>query len=248
MNIVTVLVSIISLLPLSCFGSSGLYYPNAMNSNILYVSLLFLSSCIFLYLRSALKTKVAEIYFWIHFCIVTWSALMYMNLIFDTVIKPYTWYADWIISTPLIMLALGLTAMYPLQKINYALLFGLLSTQVMIIATGYLAHICPTDTGKLTFFIVGNVLMLLLFYLVAGPLRAISAQTPAMKQKFSNLTVLLLIFWISYPVAWIIGTPGYGLISPFATNVLFVVLPILCKPVFGLLDIYLLKQVYEESL
>lgn len=214
--------------------------------NSIYVILLFSSSFLFLYLRSIWNKKVADIFFWIHFCIATWSALMYMNLIFDTPLKQYTWYCDWIISTPLIMLALGLTAMYPLEKVNKSILFALLSSQFMIIATGYLAEICPTLNGKLTFFMVGNLIMALLFYIVAGPLRKIAAENAHMKNKFSRLILLLLIFWTSYPLAWIIGTPGYGIISPFATNILFVILPILCKPVFGIVDLYLLKRAYEE--
>jgi len=215
--------------------------------NSIYVFILFSSALFFLYLRVAWKKYVPEIFFWTHFTIVSWSALMYLNLVFDTPIKPFVWYADWILSTPLIMLALAMTAMYPLSKINRPVIFALIANQAMIIITGVFAQIAPTQVGMLTFFGIGNVFMLIVFYLVWYPLMAIARENKNVYTKYRRLVMLLVFFWISYPVVWIIGTPGLAYISPFMTNLLFVVLPILCKPVFGLIDLYLLKSMYSEN-
>jgi bacteriorhodopsin len=214
--------------------------------NLVYVILLALSGIGFLILRNAWRNRVPEIFFWIHFFIVIWSSMMYLNLVFQTPVAPYAYYADWIISTPLIMLALGLTAMYPFIKINYSLLFAIMMTQAMIIATGFLAQLSGRDTAMLSFFTAGNALMLLIFYLVFGPLMECARSNKKLAYKYKNLALLLVLFWISYPLVWIIGTPGYALISPYATNVLFIVLPILCKPVFGIIDLYLLKSLDTE--
>lgn len=214
--------------------------------NLFYIIFLFSSALYFLYLRSQWQKKVPQIFFWVHFFIVSWSALMYCNILFDTVLKPYVWYCDWIVSTPLIMLALALTAMYPLTKIDLPIIFAIMSTQAIVITTGFLAHISPTKPGLLTFFGIGNIFMLLVFYLVYGPLMNIASENKLLLQKYQKLAILLIIFWISYPVAWIIGTPGLAILSPFATNVLFVILPILCKPIFGIVDLFLLKSVQEN--
>lgn len=221
-------------------------YINSFSLNLFYVMTLFFSASYFLYLRSIWKKAVPEIFFWLHFFIVSWSALMYCNLLFDTPLKPFVWYCDWIISTPLIMLAIALTAMYPLKHVNIPLIFGIMSTQVIIISTGYLAQIAPTKIGLLSFFMIGNFFMFLIFYLVYGPLMEIAKTNKLLFSKYRSLAGLLIIFWISYPAVWIIGTPGFGLISPFATNVLFVVLPILCKPVFGIIDLFLLRSIPQE--
>lgn len=217
-------------------------FCTSMEVNTLYVIVLSLSGLGFLYLRSLWKKSIPEIFFWIHFFIVSWSALMYLNLLYSTPLAPFAYYADWIVSTPLIMLALGLTAMYPLKKIEWSLLFPLMATQCMVIATGFLAQITTTEEAMLTFFAVGNGLMLIIFYLIFGPLLDIARKNKLLFSKYKNLSLLLVAFWISYPIAWIIGTPGYGLISPYQTSLLFVILPILCKPVFGYIDLLLLNS------
>ncbi len=219
---------------------------NSFSLNLFYITTLFSSAFYFLYLRSIWKQRVPEIFFWLHFFIVSWSALMYCNLLFDTPLKPFAWYCDWIISTPLIMLAIALTAMYPLKHLNISLIFAIMSTQVIIILTGYLAQIAPTSIGLISFFIIGNVFMLLIFYLIYGPLMQIAKTNKLLYTKYRALAMLLMIFWISYPTIWIIGTPGFGLFSDFTTNVFFVILPILCKPVFGIIDLFLLKSIPQE--
>lgn len=214
--------------------------------NAMYVIVLSLSALLFLYLRSSWSKKVPEIFFWTHFIIVTWSALMYLNLVFTTVLAPYTYYADWIVSTPLIMLALGLTAMYPLKKIDWNLLYPLMFVQGMIVVTGVLAQVSPSQNGMLCFFGFGNMLMLIIFYLVFGPLMQVASSNKKLANKYKKLAILLVAFWVSYPLLWIIGTPGYGIISAELSSLMFVILPILCKPVFGLIDLYLLKSLAEQ--
>ena len=215
--------------------------------NALYVIVLALSALLFLYLRTLWSKKVPEIFFWTHFTIVSWSALMYLNLVFDSPVSPFTYYADWIVSTPLIMLALGLTAMYPLQKIEWSLLFPLMMAQAMVVVTGLLAQISHSQTSMLYFFCFGNLLMLVIFYLVFGPLMQLAHSNTMLLQKYKNLAWLLVAFWISYPIVWIIGTPGYGLISPYTTNLLFIILPILCKPVFGIIDLYIIQSLKHNK-
>jgi bacteriorhodopsin len=168
---------------------------------------------------------------------------MYINLVLQTPLAPYAYYCDWVVSTPLIMLALGLTAMYPFTKINWSAIFALMMTQFMVVLSGLLAQISGSNNGMLSFFMAGNALMLLIFYLVFGPLMNSARENNKLVKKYRALATLLVFFWISYPIVWIIGTPGYALISPDATSLLFIVLPILCKPVFGILDLYLLKTI-----
>lgn len=210
--------------------------------NIAYVITLFCSAFYFLYLRFAWNKKVPELFYWIHFFIVSWSATMYLNMVFSTPLAQYAYYADWILSTPLIMLALALTAMYPLTNINWPLLFGMIVTQFFMIVTGILAHISPTEQAMLSFFAIGNGLLFLMLYFVFGPLRTIAKSSNEIARKVNRLSFLLLFFWISYPAIWILGTPGYAYFSPTVTQFLFILLPILCKPVFGIIDLYLLKS------
>lgn len=56
----------------------------------------------------------------------------------------------------------------------------------------------------------------------------------------------VILFWIAYPVIWILGTPGFKVLSASTTQALFIILPILCKAGFGFLDLYLLNNLSKE--
>jgi bacteriorhodopsin len=219
----------------------------ACTMNLLYVITLLFSGFFFLVMKFRWKHLVPEIFFWLHFFIVTWSAMMYLNLVYQTPLAPYAYYADWIVSTPLIMLAVGLTAMYPLKAIEVTPLFAIMMTQVMIILTGLLAQASSNIESLQAFFWLGNALMLIIFYIIFGPLMAIAKSNAILFPKYRKLAYILVVFWISYPAVWITGSIGYGFISAHTTTIMFIILPILCKPVFGFIDLYLLKRVNEES-
>jgi len=212
-----------------------------------YVITLFLSGATFLFLKSRWSHHVPSIFFWLHFFIVSWSALIYLNLVFGTPLAPYTYYADWLVSTPLIMVAVGLTALYPLKKIAGPDLFALAVTQFMVIVTGILAQVSPTQQGMLTFSGIGNAFMLLLLYLLLGPFIRTAQKNKQVAQKYTTLLSALLVLWFSYPLVWILGSPTYQIISPTTTRVLFIVLPILCKLAFGFIDLILLNALGKNS-
>lgn len=224
---------------MSCF-----YSPESLNA--LYVIGLFSSGATFLYLRTIWSRFVPEVFFWIHFFIVSWSAMMYLHLVYMTPLASFAYYADWIVSTPLIMLALGLTAMYPLEKIEWTPLFAIMMIQCMVILTGLFAQISGSLGGLHVFFFLGNALMFLMFYMLFGPLMAIARTNSMLFPKYKTLVYLLVGFWLSYPLVWILGSKGYGIFSPYVTNILFIVLPVLCKPVFGFIDLYLLRTVHDN--
>jgi len=231
---------------LSAANSIESSIPSLYDHNVWYVIFLGISAVTFLWLRKIWHNLVPDIFYWIHFTIVCWSGIMYMNIIFETPLKNFAYYADWIISTPLIMLAIGLTAMYPFKKLSWSSIFGVIATQLMVVVTGILAQLCPTQIGKIAYFTIGNIFMLLIFYFIFGPFMQIAKENKIMLQKYKVLAYFFTGFWLLYPLVWIIGTPGYQLISPYFTSLLFVILPLFCKPVFGLIDIILLYYAHKQ--
>jgi len=217
------------------------------NPNVWYILTLGVSAVGFLWLRTKWARYVPDIFFWIHFTIVCWSALMYMNIIFSTPLVSFAYYADWVLSTPLIMLAIGLTAMYPFKKFYWGSIFGVITSQLMVVITGVLAQLAPTNAGKMTYFVIGNLFMLLIFYFIFGPFMNSARENNIMIRKYKILAYFFTAFWLLYPLTWIIGTPGYQLIGPYTTSLLFVILPVFCKPVFGFIDIYLLYITHKET-
>ena len=214
--------------------------------NTWYVILLGISALGFLLLRVKWGRFVPDIFFWIHFTIVCWSALMYMNIVFQTPLASFAYYADWILSTPLIMLSIALTAMYPFKEINWSSIFGVIVTQVMVIMSGILAQLAPSEIGKIAYFLVGNLFMLLIFYFIFGPFMRIARKNVVMMKKYKILAYFFTGFWLLYPLVWVIGAPGYQLISSYLTSLLFVLLPIFCKPIFGFIDLYLIYKARKQ--
>ncbi|BDC35174.1 hypothetical protein Noda2021_11320 [Candidatus Dependentiae bacterium Noda2021] len=215
---------------------------------IFYIGVMALSALGFILMRRSQGTRVPLYFYMIHFAIVCWSGLIYLNILFNTPLRDYAWYADWVISTPLIVLALGLSAMYYLQEKRWDLIWAVMGFQAVTIITGVLAQLSYSQNALLTFFILGNVAMLGVFYMIWGPLMTIARQSGyELYAKYRLLASYLVIFWIAYPAIWILGTPGFGLISDYATTLSFVILPILCKSGFGFLDLYLLGQLQHKN-
>jgi bacteriorhodopsin len=214
---------------------------------VMYCAIMALSAAGFFLLRRIFGSAVPLIFYVIHSCIVLWSGLMYVHFVKDTVFAPYAYYMDWIISTPLIVLALCLTAMILSKEISWSLIFLALFCQMAIVVTGYFAQVLgPNDSGLL-FYALGNVFMLGLFYIFWIPLLSIARLSGrALYRKFWGLALFVTVLWVTYPLVWVLGTPGLKMISNEMTSALFIILPIICKSGFGFIDIYLLNQLSKE--
>lgn len=214
---------------------------------MVYCSVMALSALGFYGMRKIYGTAVPLMFYFIHSTIVLWSGLMYVHFIYSTSFAPFVYYMDWIVSTPLIVLALGLTAMIKTQKKEWSYVFMLVVLQVMIIITGLFAQVIGPNQAGLAFFALGNIAMLGVFYLVWGPFMHIAYESGSdLYKKYRMLGLLVIVFWLSYPAIWIMGTPGLQVLSPFVTQLFFTVLPILCKAGFGFLDLYLLNTLDNE--
>ena len=182
----------------------------------------------------------------IHFFIVTWSGIMYLNFLNGTVFSDFGWYMDWLISTPLILLALGLTAMHG-RETRWDLLSALMGLQFMLIVTGIISQ----ESGQWYAFHVGNALLLGVIYLLWGPLRSMAQETSEkLGRSYTILATYISAFFVLYPTAWylseVIYPAGPGLLGAFETSVAFVILPFFCKQMYGFLDMYLLHKAEEE--
>jgi len=116
-------------------------------------------------------------------------------------------YVDWLLTTPLLVLYLAMLAR-PHRRV-YGILVGL---EVVVIASGVAAAFAPTPLDWLAYvaglFAFGGIL----YYLVSAlPAQAaLEAHRPsAVFTKLRNLTVVL---WSIYPIVWLLGPFGLGLL------------------------------------
>jgi bacteriorhodopsin len=157
-------------------------------------------------------------------------------------------YADWLVSTPLLLLALSLTAMHALPRKRWGLVAALIAADVVMITAGLVADLQESSTARYAFYAVGVAALLTVLALVAGPLRRTARlQPPEMAEVHREASVLLAVLWTGYPVIWLLGPSGLGLFGQLADTALFVLLPIASKVGWSVVDLTRLRGLAERD-
>ena len=212
-----------------------------------YITISFISAIVFAWLRTVWH-RVPGIFYVIHGAIVTWSGTMYLNFLFETPISHIAWYIDWVITTPLIVLALALTAQFQRSQIAWDVTWLIIGAQALTIITGLLAHLTSSTHGMYAWFTIGCIMMLLVWYIIWVPLMRMAQQhSRQLHHKYQRIGLFVIALWATYPIVWMLSPIGLGYIGDATTRILFVVLPILCKPGFGFLDLYCLNSVTNNT-
>jgi len=155
-------------------------------------------------------------------------------------------YTDWLFTTPLLLLDLGLLA-----RANRNQLAALISLDALMIGTGAVATltggatdvasgdalvILGAEADRLVWWGVSTALLLVLLYFLFGTLseqaKALGSEVGA---KFAQLRNLVVVIWLVYPVWWLVGTEGVGAVSLNIETAGFMVLDLVAKVGFGFL-------------
>jgi bacteriorhodopsin len=141
-------------------------------------------------------------------------------------------YADWLFTTPLLLLDLALLA--GAHRNTIATLIGL---DVFMIATGAIAALEPNATFRIVWWGISTGALLVLLYVLFNVLSAdVSSKSPEVRKLFGQLRTLTVVLWLAYPVVWLIGTEGTLEILPlYWETAAFMVLDLSAKVGFGLL-------------
>lgn len=99
-----------------------------------------------------------------------WSGLMYLTMTLPTSsglqqgkievagqITHFARYADWIVTTPLLLLSLSLTAMHHHKSKDKTLIFSLMASQVIVIVTGLIADLSDVQWVRYLWYTIGCV-------------------------------------------------------------------------------------------
>ena len=178
-----------------------------------------------------------------------WSGLVYLAMSYgmgqsEVAGQTTYWgrYVDWVVTTPLLLLALGLTAMHRLEKRDGALLWALVGTDVVMILCGLVADL-STGPARAVFFVCGCFALLVILYLTWGPLRRLAfRQGDDLGKVYTTVAGLLSALWIAYPTIWWLGPSGTGLIGQNLESILYVIVPVVSKVGFSAVDLYLLRR------
>jgi bacteriorhodopsin len=183
-----------------------------------------------------------------------WSGLAYMAMALDQgkveaagQVAHYARYIDWIVTTPLLLLALSWTAMQFIRK-DWTLIGFLMSTQVVVITTGLIADLSERDWVRYLWYTCGVVAFLLVLWGIWSPLRAkAQEQGNELADLYNKLATYFTVLWICYPVLWMIGPSGLGLIDQNIDTLLFCILPFFSKVGFSFLDLHGLRGLQNSK-
>lgn len=218
-----------------------------MTLHWVYVLIMFGSGVMF-YALSTHPKNVPQYKYLIHVFIVVWSGLAYSALALDqgyAVVNEqkvhYARYIDWVVTTPLLLLSLTLTGKYNL-KMEGTLTAALLGTQVIMIVTGLVAELSPPPQ-QYYWYAAGCVALGIVLHLIWGPLlHRAKAQEEDLIGVYRRSAAFLTVQWLAYPLVWLVGQPGLGLIGPAASTALFIALPVISKAGFGFYNLSLLRN------
>ena len=143
----------------------------------------------------------------------------------------YARYADWLFTTPLLLLDLALLA-----KVDRVSIGTLVGVDALMIVTGLVGALSHTPLARYTWWLFSTICMIVVLYFLATSLRAAAKERgPEVASTFNTLTALVLVLWTAYPILWIIGTEGAGVVGLGIETLLFMVLDVSAKVGFGLL-------------
>jgi bacteriorhodopsin len=214
----------------------------------LYVAVMLLGALIF-FVWSQNRRGVPREEYVVAMFIPLWSAAAYTALALgqgkievDGQITYVARYLDWVVTTPLLLLALSMTAFFKVEK-DYTLIASLMGADVIMILSGLIADL-STEPARYIWYGIGVVAFVVIMYLLWVPLRTKALEHPEARigSIFTRSLTYLTVFWFGYPLTWIIGPSGLNLVSQEVDTLLFVVLPVFSKVGFSLFDLSMLRN------
>ena len=182
-----------------------------------------------------------------------WSGLAYLAMGFgmgtaEVAGQTTYWarYSDWVVTTPLLLVALWMTATTRTEKRPHVpVLLTIVIADVVMILCGLIADLSE-GTARYLYYGIGVGALVVVFGTVWGPLRRVATHDPEVSDVYGKVAAYLTLFWVGYPLTWILGPSGVGVIGQTADTVLFVLLPIFSKVGFSILDLGLLRRIGGE--
>ncbi|MFC7544914.1 bacteriorhodopsin [Plantactinospora sp. GCM10030261] len=204
-----------------------------------------------LFLRwSASPKGVPAVEYRVAIAVPVWSGLWYAVMALgggqvDGDGHPVYWarYVDWSVSASLLLTALALTATHALPHRHPRLLVALVGANLAMILSGLLGDLATDPWPQYLFFGLGALGLLAILALIYGPLRAVARRQPhRLYRAYREAALLLGGLWLGYPVIWLLGPSGVGMLGGTADTALFVLLSIASKVGWGALDLARLRE------
>ena len=147
----------------------------------------------------------------------------------------YARYVDWAFTTPLLLVALSLTAQHSGMR-RYGAVGGLILADLMMVATALFFGLSVTSWIKWTWFLISCIAFLGVFYVLwVSYLQENAAERADVQASYRRNAAVLSVLWTGYPLILLVDTDGLNIISPTASVALIAVLDLMSKVGFGLM-------------
>lgn len=182
------------------------------------------------------------------FFITLWAAAMYLTMILgETVLRDFNGqsevflgrYIDWAVTTPLLLLELGVIA-----GLRPKLIAGVMGADLFMILTGLIATLERTPNNYLWYIISSGAFLAILASLLTEFSVSAKRRNGKVNKLFQTLRNVLIVLWICYPIVWIFGPEGFRAINAGVETGLYAILDLCAKVGFG----FILTSASNETL
>ena len=157
-------------------------------------------------------------------------------------------YIDWTLTTPLLLLSLGLTGMHSGKK-RAGLLTGVVLADVMMIATALFFGASEVTWIKWTWFTISCAAFLGVYYVIWGPqLQANNEERDDVRSGYRRHATVLSLLWLIYPAVLALSPDGLSAIGDSVAVLSIAVLDVLSKVAYGFMSISSDKAVTDRDL
>lgn len=194
-----------------------------------------LSALVFAYYAYTAGAK-SRIFNYLSAAIVTIASLAYLVMalgnsqVSSANGRDFLWarYADWLLTTPLLLLDLGLLSGAPLVEVTWAIF-----CDVIMVLAGYAAVVSKGEGANWPLFIFGMVVFAPILHSLFVTFKE-AAHMKGIKTAnlYSNLSWLMAVTWCAYPIIWAAGE-GSQSVSVDTETILYVIFDVTAKCVFG---------------
>jgi len=126
----------------------------------------------------------------------------------EEVMSQWGRYLTWTLSTPMILLALGLLA-----DVDFGDLFAVIAADIGMCVTGLAAALVTSSLAvRWGFYAISCAFFVVVLYAILFEWPA-SAEAAGTGEIFATLRILTVVLWLGYPIVWAVGIEGLALVE-----------------------------------
>ncbi len=145
-------------------------------------------------------------------------------------------YADWTVTTPILLSSLVLLALHERGKTGEVggFLTAIIVLDVLMIVTGLISSLAQVPLVKWVWYIWSCVAFVGVLYLLWGPLRAAAVERGgALATAYGKNVTFLTVIWFLYPIVFLAGPEGLKIITDPTSVGAILVMDVIAKVVYA---------------